>query len=186
MTENVLDNLEINRKRGTTYLTTSGKSVKHVYHCNFFNTFWQRTIENFQYRDLDEESYERGRNIIKDSVKEYILKDLRALFEDERRSHGARVKQAERFFTELAAIGNVELPTEVEDGEVIEVENSHFGTTWLDMFGEQDGTRCTYWEGALEAAVAVINVMDEEKVNVEETKCIAQGHDHCEFEVTFE
>lgn len=152
---------------------------QQVYHCDYFNIYWQKSIERASAVD--------GKTIISNAVRDQIVPSLNQLFGDlELKDNENRSAAAEDFFSIISSMGNAVLPDHFEEGDKITVHNSHFGLTWKDFFGEQEEPKCTYWEGALEAAAAAVTGHKgpkKEYFNVVETKCIAEGADHCEFEV---
>ena len=166
--------LDTDRQKGKIEI----KGEKHVYHCNFFNVFWQRTIERTKAVE--------GKRIIREAVRDHVSSTLKDIYAD----HGIedaeeRASIAEDYFRNVAAMGQPDIPAWFGDQPEIAVENSHFANTWLELFGEQEEPKCTYWEGALTAAVAAITGEDCESVQVNEAFCRAQGDEECRFEVNF-
>lgn len=174
-TETLADKLSIDRQTGEMYF----EGNQQVYHCDYFNVYWQKSIERAAAVD--------GKTIVSNAVRDQMVKSLNQLFGDiELVSNENRSDAAEEFFSTISSMGEVDLPDDFEDGDTVVVNNSHFGLTWKEFWGEQDEPKCTYWEGALEAAAAAVTGHEgpkKEYFEVTETKCIAEGADHCEFEV---
>lgn len=174
-TETFADKLSIDRQTGEMYFEEN----QQVYHCDYFNVYWQKSIERASAVD--------GKTIISNAVRDQMVKSLNQLFGDlQIQGNEDRSAAAEDFFSIISSMGNAELPAHFEDGATVIVHNSHFGLTWKDFWGEQEEPKCTYWEGALEAAAGAVTGHagpDKEHFEVIETQCIAEGADHCEFEV---
>jgi predicted hydrocarbon binding protein len=173
--QSLAEKLSIDRQAGEMYFEDN----QQVYHCDYFNVYWQKSIERASAVD--------GKQIISEAVRDQMVKSLNQLFGDiEVVGNENRSEAAEDFFSIISSMGNPELPDHFEDGDTVIVHNSHFGLTWKDFWGQQNEPKCTYWEGALEAAAAAVTGHEgpkKEYFEVTETQCIAEGADHCEFEV---
>lgn len=172
MADEMTDELSIDKVRAELFFDRT----QHVFHCDYFNLFWQRTIERAEAVN--------GKAILRDSVGDYIYNEFSILFEEREMDEDRRREFAEEFFKTVAAMGIVDLSGDIEGGSEITVNNSHFGSACVDFFGDQDTPQCTYWEGALEGIIAAIKDGDRDDYEVRESKCLALGDDSCAFEVT--
>lgn len=149
-------------------------------HCHHYNLFIDKTVN-------DALGVGNGTELRTDSALEFYYPLLKKACDQL-----ALESPTERlgFATELFAAwghGRLDLTQLNEEGGKALGHDLHYSYTWREKFGDSEER---YYPadavaaGYAAAALAVAYDSDPKGVEVQETQCLAQGHDHCEFELT--
>ncbi|RMG32457.1 MAG: hypothetical protein D6732_13445 [Methanobacteriota archaeon] len=139
-----------------------------VFHCNHYNTFLQRTLNDAMGEKMIEVQINVSERINKEMLME-ILRDV-----DDKR------KEIEEVFANLG-LGILDL-SQLDQGKAV-VSNSHYALNCFYKFGPQGSGTCLFATGYIRAAAEILT--DEPKRFIE-TECISMDPDKyndCIFEV---
>lgn len=158
-------------ERGTIEL--GGRRV--VAHCNHYNVYLQRTLEDGLKdrapRLLIAAGMESARNMLKG-------------LESDSPSASAResIERAVRIFAEHG-FGAFDISRLTERGGIATMLRSHYAIGWHSRWGLRATPGCYFPTGYLAGAVAIASNIAPERVTATETECYAAGAAHCSFVV---
>lgn len=157
--------------RGT--ISFGGRRI--VFHCNHYNTFLQRTIED----GLGERA---GDLLLRSGMEasRLLLSGVEA--ESPSETPLALLSRAAEIFSDQG-FGKLDVSRlGVLGGEAI-VRHSHYAVGWLGRWGKRKTPCCFYPAGYIGGAIAVAGKFAPERISVRETACLAAGAEQCTFVV---
>jgi hypothetical protein len=146
-----------------------------VVHCNHYNVFLQRTIEDGLGARapalLTAAAMETARG---------VLGDIEA-----RSPAGSPAASLERAAEMLSAhgFGRLDITALGERGGEASLQHSHYALGWVARWGQRATPCCFFVAGFLAGAVAVAGRFAPERVQGRETACAAAGAPRCTFVV---
>lgn len=152
-------------------ITFGGRRL--VMHCNHYNIFLQRTIED----GLGDRA---GRLLVASAAEASRLM-LSGLFSSAPPSsyEAGLARAAEIFGAQgFGRLDVVELSA--SGGEAI-VSQSHYALGWLSRWGKRKTPGCFYAAGYVAGALAAAARLAPERIVVHESRCLAMGDPHCTF-----
>jgi len=146
-----------------------------VAHCNHYNVFLQRTIEDGL--------KERAPRLLVAAGMEAARSMLGGL-ESNAPSESARecLERAVRIFADHG-FGAFDMGQMTERGGTATILRSHYAIGWRSRWGVRSTPGCYFPAGYLAGAVAVAAKLAPERVTAIETECHAAGADQCTFVV---
>jgi predicted hydrocarbon binding protein len=144
-----------------------------VAHCNHYNVYLQRTIEDGL--------KERAPRLLVAAGMEAARSMLSGL-ESQAPSGSARecLERAVRIFAEHG-FGVFDINRMTEQGGTASILRSHYAIGWRSRWGVRSTPGCYFPAGYLAGAVAFAGKLAPERVTATETACHAAGADHCSF-----
>jgi len=146
-----------------------------VAHCNHYNVFLQRTIEDGLKdrapRLLASAGMETARSMLEGLEKQAPSASPRECLE-----------RAARIFAEHG-FGVFDLGQMHYRGGTATILRSHYAIGWRSRWGVRSTPGCYFPAGYLAGAVAVAAKLPPERVTATETACHAAGAEHCSFVV---
>lgn len=146
-----------------------------VAHCNHYNVFLQRTIEDGLKerapRLLVAAGIEASRSLLSGIEKAAPANSVKESLE-----------RAVRIFAEHG-FGTFDIAKLGESGGVATMPRSHYAIGWLSRWGVRSTPGCYFPAGYLAGAVAVAAKVAPERVVATETQCHAAGAEICSFVV---
>lgn len=144
-----------------------------VAHCNHYNVFLQRTIEDGL--------KERAPRLLIAAGTEAARKLLEGIEAAAPASSAEEsLKRAVRVFAEHG-FGAFDISQLGERGGLATMLRSHYAIGWLSRWGVRSTPGCYFPTGYLAGAVAVAAKVAPERVMATETECHAAGAKHCSF-----
>jgi len=154
-------------------ITLGGRRI--VLHCNHYNIFLQRTIEDGLKerapRLLVAAGMEAARNLLGGLESSSPSLSSRALLE-----------RAVSIFAEHG-FGAFDIRGMGDRGGTATIARSHYAIGWRSRWGMRETPACYFPAGYLAGAVAVASNLAPERVTVTETVCHAVGAEQCVFVV---
>ncbi len=144
----------------------------HVFHCHHYNCYLQSVIEEPDYLD--------GKRILFEAAEEVAAAQLPVLFADG--DAAAKLSRGAEHFRRLG-FGLLSTQALGPDGGTATVAMSHYGYGWKSRFGTRQTPACHFVRGYLAGLTAHAFGAAPGSYDVEETACMAQGADKCEFRV---
>ena len=144
-----------------------------VAHCNHYNVFLQRTIED----GLKERA---PRLLIAAGVE--AARNMLGGLEQRAPSASATdcIERAARIFAEHG-FGALDISRLSERGGTATMLRSHYAMGWRSRWGVRTTPACYFPTGYLAGAVAIASKLAPERVTAVETECHAAGAAHCSF-----
>ncbi len=144
-----------------------------IAHCNHYNVFLQRTIED----GLKERA---SRLLIAAGME--AARNMLAGLEERAPSASASdcLERAARIFAEHG-FGALDMGRLSERGGIATILRSHYAIGWRSRWGLRATPGCYFPTGYLAGAVAFASKLAPERVTATETGCYAAGADHCSF-----
>lgn len=146
-----------------------------VAHCNHYNVFLQRTIE-----DGLKERAPRLLVAAGTEAARHMLEGLER--QSPSSSSGEALARAARIFAEHG-FGAFDIEHLTECGGIATMQRSHYAIGWRSRWGLRTTPGCYFPAGYLAGAVAIAAKLAPERVTATETMCHAAGADHCTFAV---
>ncbi|RME91789.1 MAG: hypothetical protein D6767_04490 [Candidatus Hydrogenedentota bacterium] len=147
-----------------------------LYHCNFFNFYLQRTIE-------DAQEYVPAEEILTDGGEMAAYAALSRLFEVNTQFQTAeeKLKVAAELYKHLG-FGLIDnLASLSEEGGSLETPITHYSVGWKEVWGERKKPADYFTCGYIAAALAVAYGKTTGTYQVKQTKCLTLGHETNEF-----
>lgn len=163
-------------ERGAETGTTVLHSQPHIFHCNHYNAFLQRTILDPDYIDC--------RPLLRDAATAAAYSQLITLMQR---------REAAGFFErlELAAMlfqhcgfGVLDFSTVTDQGGTVTSRSSHYSLAWKNKFGIATEPMALFDAGYIAAAVAAAAITDVGTFDVQQTRCVAKGDSQNEYVVS--
>jgi predicted hydrocarbon binding protein len=169
MSKEVAPTFDINRG----CIELGGRRV--VAHCNHYNVFLQRTLEDGL--------KERAPRLLVAAGMEAARNMLGGL-EIDAPSGSSResLERAVRIFAEHG-FGAIDISGMTERGGTAIMLRSHYAIGWRSRWGVRTTPGCYFPSGYLAGAIAIASKLAPERVTATETGCYASGADHCTFVV---
>ncbi|MBK9261779.1 MAG: hypothetical protein IPM54_18505 [Polyangiaceae bacterium] len=146
-----------------------------VLHCNHYNVFLQRTIEDGLKarapRLLAAAGMETARNLLGGL-------EVKAPSASPRES----LERAVRIFAEHG-FGAIDISRMNDQGGTATIARSHYAIGWRSRWGIRQTPGCYFPAGYLAGAVAIASNLAPERVVATETACYAAGAEQCTFVV---
>lgn len=144
-----------------------------VAHCNHYNVYLQRTIEDGL--------KERAPRLLVAAGME-AARNLLSGVETAAPANSAKesLERAVRIFAEHG-FGAFDIAKMGHRGGVATMLRSHYAIGWLSRWGVRSTPGCYFPAGYLAGAVAVAAKVGPERVTATETECHAAGAEHCSF-----
>lgn len=156
-------------ERGIVHL--GGRRI--VAHCNHYNVFLQRTIEDGL--------KERAPRLLVAAAMEAARNMLEGLEQQSPSASAAEcLERAVRIFAEHG-FGVFEIGRLTERGGTATILRSHYAIGWRSRWGVRPTPGCYFPTGYLASAVAIASKLAPERVTAIETQCHAAGAEHCSF-----
>lgn len=144
-----------------------------VAHCNHYNVFLQRTIEDGL--------KERAPRLLMSAGMEAARSMLGGLeSRDPSGSTRECLERAMRIFAEHG-FGAFDISRLSEWGGTASILRSHYAIGWRSRWGVRSTPGCYFPTGYLAGAVAIAAKLAPERVTATETACHAAGAEHCTF-----
>ncbi|MEO2003750.1 MAG: hypothetical protein ABGY41_06595, partial [Candidatus Poribacteria bacterium] len=149
-----------------------------IYHCNHYNLFLQRTIE-----DADE--YIPAADILTRGSVATVYPMLRRLFEThpDMREPQKRLDVASGIYSQLG-FGLLPLEGLSEEGGVVRTPITHYSYAWPEYWGQRDKPVDYFTCGYVQAAVAAAFYNPPGYYAVEQEQCLSMGDAENTFAVT--
>lgn len=154
-------------------LTLGGRRL--VFHCNHYNIFLQRTIEDGlgeQAPALLVAAGTEASRLMLQGMESASPSASKAAF----LARGAAVFADQGF-------GKLDLSAFTPMGGKARLSQSHYALGWLSRWDRRKTPGCFYPAGFLAAMVIVAGELAPERVRVREEQCLAMGDAHCQFSV---
>jgi hypothetical protein len=144
-----------------------------VAHCNHYNVYLQRTIED----GLKDRA---PRLLVSAGVE--AARNMLGGLENQAPSSSARecLERAVRIFAEHG-FGAFDIGGMTERGGTATMLRSHYAIGWRSRWGVRTTPGCYFPTGYLAGAVAIASKLAPERVTATETECHAAGAAHCTF-----
>ncbi|RME91775.1 MAG: hypothetical protein D6767_04505 [Candidatus Hydrogenedentota bacterium] len=146
-----------------------------VFHCNHYNLFLQRTIE-------DTGEYIDAETILVDGAVSCTYSMLNRLFEKnpKYRDPKIRLEIASAIYSQLG-FGLLPIHELTEDGGVVHTKITHYSYGWLKKWGKRDKPVDYFTRGYLIAALAQAYFLPPGAFSCKQTKCLSMGDEQNEF-----
>jgi hypothetical protein len=146
-----------------------------VAHCNHYNVYLQRTIEDGL--------KERAPRLLIAAGMESARHMLGGLENNAPSvSNRESLERAVNIFAEHG-FGAFDISQMTERGGTATMLRSHYAIGWRSRWGLRTTPGCYFPAGYLAGAIAIASKLAPERVTATETECYASGADHCTFVV---
>lgn len=147
------------------------EATEVVIHCHHYNCQLQSCIESSQFID--------GPRLLKDSANDIFGKEFTHYLQQNALDTDEEKWELALKIYQIHGFGTFNY-TQVADKKITS-QSSHFAEGWKAKFGASHQPRCSLACGFLEI---VYETITGEKVQINETKCMAMGDAECVFEIT--
>ncbi len=146
-----------------------------IFHCNHYNLFLQRTIEDTaEYVDVDRILREGG-TIAVYSMFHHLFRGNREL-----RSSTDRLKAAEGIYSQLG-FGLIHFESVTDQGGTVKSPITHYSYGWKEKWGQREKPVDFFSCGFIQAAMAAAFYKPPGYYLVTQTRCLSKGDSENEF-----